>query len=489
MKYLIACVRFSLAAVFILALLDSVSSQSQTQPKAKVTEVALTGFRTDGGIVNLIEGESSYFHSGRQRGELKSLQPLQNLDVIQTGDTARCEILLNPGYYLRLAANPRVVFLNLSQSNLKLKILRGSAILELVVIADPGASLPYDRPLTISTPAGEFVTVKRGIYRFDVSPTETDLRVTKGGSVVAGVRVADGMKAMLRDGKPTVVKFKGEAGDGFDAWSRERAGSLIKSNKSLKDTDWHRHLQKNPLSYLNVLANEGHGASDRYVVSALGGLVSFVEAVAYQHGQQAWTKLSEGENLEYGDRVRTGADSRAEVLIYPNCYLRLAGNTEIVYDQRPDTYAAIKVLEGSAIISNRSERKDATPISLVAREGEFEILRVGDYRLNTNANGQMEMLVYDGLARISGREIKQGHKAVLMARDMVIAELQKGSLDSFDVWSRQRRTTAPLSRRVRFLGLWFYDKARGAYTYVPGEMDFHSPYGGRYAIGFLGMFH
>ena len=493
-KYLIPCVRSALPAVFIFAFLNSVSSQSPKQPKPEVTEVMLTGFRTEGGVVNLIEGEATYFHSGREAEKLKQLQRLDNADAIQTGPNGLAEILLNPGYYLRLAANTNVVFLDLSQNNLKLKISRGSAIFEIVVIGERPLSPLYvtpNYPLTISTPAGEFVTLKRGIYRFDVSANETDLKVTKGQSVVAGARVEDGMKATLRNGLPTVMKFKQEAGDGFDGWSRERAGLLIKSNKSLKNTDWHRHLKNNPLNYLNIQDSERHGpGNERFVVSAIGGLVSFVEAgVTYKRGENAWTELSQDENLEYGDRVRTGPDSRAEIRVYPNCYLRLSGNTEIVYDRRSDGFAAIKLVRGSAIIWTRLKGKDQTPVSFVAPQGEFEILKEGVYRLNSRANGETEMLVYEGRARIAGREIKDGQKAVFAEGGLAILEMQQKALDSFDVWSREKSPSMSLSTRVPLGGLWFYDQTSGAYTFVPGVLDFHSPYGGRYSVGFLGMWH
>jgi hypothetical protein len=482
----------ALAAALMFAFSNPAASQSQKPPERQSTEVTLSGFLTDGGVVNLIEGDVAYFPSGGRASELKPQQELSNQDAIQTGQNGRVEILLNPGYYLRLSANTYVVFLDLAPNNLKLKISKGSAICEIVVIGNAGwYYIPLDDPITISTPAGEFVTVKGGVYRFDVGSDETGLKVTKGLSVVAGARVEGGMKATLRNGSASVTKFNKDAGDGFDIWSRERAGLLVKSNKSLRKTDWHRQLRSNPLSYLNIKDTERHERrNERYVVSAIGGFVNFLEAgVTYKHGDAAWTELSEGVGLEYGDRVKTGPDSRAEILVYPNCYLRLAGNTEIVYARRSDGYAAIKLLRGSAIISSRLDGKEHTPVSFVAPQSECEILRKGVYRLNRSANGLTEILVYEGRARIAGREIKDGQKAVLAEGGPAIGPMQKNALDSFDVWSRQRSPALSLSRRVQLRGMWYFDQPFGAYTFVPGWLDFHSPYGGRYSVGFLGRWH
>lgn len=491
-KRYIRLVRFALAAALICCFINPVASQSQKQPQPQEEAVRLSGFLTDGGVVNLIEGEAAYSPSSGQPSELKLQQRLGNGDAIQTGQNGRAEILLTPGYYLRLAADTHVVFLDLSPNNLKLKISKGSAICEIVVLGNVGwYYIPLEDSMTISTPAGEFVTVKGGVYRFDVGANETDLKVTKGLSVVAGARVESGMKATLRNGSPSVTKFNKDSGDGFDLWSRDRAGLLVKSNKTLRKTDWHRQLRSNPLSYLNIQDSERHERRhERYVVSAIGGFVNFLEAgVTYKHGDAAWTELSEGIGLEYGDRVKTGPDSRAEILVYPSCYLRLAGNTEIVYTQRSDGYAAIQLVRGSAIIFTRLEGKEHTPVSFIAPQGEGEILRKGIYRMNRGANGHTEILVFEGRARIAGREIKDGQKAVFAEDGPVIASMQKKAVDSFDVWSRQRSPSMSLSRRVQLRGMWYLDQAFGAYTYVPGWVDFHSPYGGRYSVGFLGRWH
>jgi hypothetical protein len=491
-RYFIWFVESALAAILMFS---PAAGQSQRQPEPETTEASLRGFLTDGGVVNLIEGEVAYFPSGGQAARLKHRQHLSNRDVLQTGQNGRAEILLNPGYYLRLAANTYVVFLDLSPNNLKLKISKGSAIFEILVVSDPfmyfGNSARHrypavDEPMTISTPAGEFVTVKGGVYRFDVSDNETDLKVTKGLSVVAGAQVENGMQATLRNGSASVIKLNKDVGDRFDIWSRERAGLLVESNKSLRKTDWHRHLRRNPRSYIDIKDPGRHERrNERYVVSAIGGFVSFLEAgVTYKHGEAAWSELTEGVGLEDGDRVKTGPDSRAEILVYPNCYLRLAGDTEIVYTLRSDGYAAIELVQGSAIISSRLDGKEHTPVSFVAPQGEFEILRKGVYRLN-RASGHTELLVYEGRARIGGREIKDGRKAVFAEGGPAITPMQKKAVDSFDVWSGQRSPSPSFSRRVSLRGMWYFHQEFGAYTFVPGALDAQSPYGGKYSVGFL----
>ena len=84
---------------------------------------------------------------------------------------------MNPGAYLRLSPNSRVRFLDLSPDNLKLKLLQGSAIIEVLVDQldrNPSGKDVRDKftayqPITVLTPDAEFVTARSGIYRSDVN--------------------------------------------------------------------------------------------------------------------------------------------------------------------------------------------------------------------------------------------------------------------------------------------------------------------------------
>jgi hypothetical protein len=465
-----------------------------------------------GGVINMIEGEVTGGRDGIAGQSLKPNQQLEKGYVVQVGGGGRAEILLNPGYYLRLSKDTQAAFLNLSRENLKVKISHGSAIIEVLEIPDPsrtfGPSIPAEllggiyQPITIVTPQGEFATITGGVYRFDVSANgTTDLKVAKGLAVVAGDRVKGGMRATLRNGRAALMKFDKDFSDAFDNWSRERAALLVKTNKSLRNTQWSKHLRKKRSSYLRIEDDERRErAKEQFTVSAIGGFVSSVEdGVVFMSGESEWERLSDGADLRYGDRVRTGEDSRVEILLYPACYLHLSSNTEIIYSERPDGGAAVKLLRGSAIVTSELEGKDQALVTFVAPQAEYEIVRKGVYRLNVMQGDKPEMIVYEGRVRVKGSEIKGGQKVVLQDAGLALFPISKRGLDSFDIWSRKRAASllatdewvkhlmADFRReRAYFGGMWFFDQASGAYTFVPGIWDFRSPYGEQYSTKFWG---
>lgn len=114
--------------LFVLAHAATVTGQSQQS----VDRELLKGFLVKGGRPNLIEGNVQLINASNSVMALKSNQTFENGDTIQSAASGRAEILLVPGYYLRLDHNTRISLLDLSPGNLKLKLWSGSAILEVI---------------------------------------------------------------------------------------------------------------------------------------------------------------------------------------------------------------------------------------------------------------------------------------------------------------------------------------------------------------------
>jgi hypothetical protein len=276
---------------------------------------------------------------------------------------------------------------------------------------------------------------------------------------------------------------------------------LVQHNKSLKNTSWSKQLRKNPHNHLKIEEEDWRARRrKRLTISAIGGVATFVEeGVLVKSDETKWQALTEDFTLNYGDHVKTGENSRAEILVYPICALHLAGNTEIVYAEGPDGNTAVKLLKGSAIITYEPANKDDPLVSFIAPDGRYEILKAGVYRLNILPGLKSEIIVYDGMARVDGRDIKVGKKAVFGNSEVAIIPIDKKAADAFDIWSRRR--PVPSKRRVDLeyrkarqfefpaylSGLWFYDPAVGAHTFVPGTWRVKSPYGGHYSVKFAGL--
>ena len=95
-------------------------------------------------------------------------EDLEKGDVVKTGYDGRVEILLNPGSYMRVAENSEFELSNNSLENLEVRLIRGTAIME-VTGADDTELL-----INITTPHTRMAIVRRGLYRVNVVPGDTD---------------------------------------------------------------------------------------------------------------------------------------------------------------------------------------------------------------------------------------------------------------------------------------------------------------------------
>ncbi len=137
---------------------------------------------------------------------------------------------------------------------------------------------------------------------------------------------------------------------------------MIETNHSLKkDAPWSKNKEGKE-AMVDVPASDQKG--NPYVVSARPGTVNFVEmGVEFSTGQQGWHTLADKTVLAAGDKVRTQRYSFVELMMFPDLYLRLDGNSEVLLEQLSNEKIAFKVLQGSAILDvARFDRKELPDI-------------------------------------------------------------------------------------------------------------------------------
>lgn len=231
-----------------------------------------------------------------------------------------------------------------------------------------------------------------------------------------------------------------------------------------------------------------------YVVSAKAGVINIIEGdVSYINNKAESSKLTSGDELKEGDAVKTGANSRAEILLTPGCYLRLAENTQFILSNTSVKTFRIEILEGSALIE-ASIIED--PMTVATPKTEFSIIRKGIYRFNVTADGKAEAAVRKGRITYNTTVIKEGKKAVLDNGMFAIASYDKKGADSFDQWSKDRAQTLiaanrslenrSINRSALFgfvSNVWIRDARSGCYTFLPFGSGFSSPYGWDYLVG------
>jgi len=500
----------SSALIILLSLVGAASAQAPKKtPVPYESRINLKGFRLTGGVVNVVEGQAACACRAQEARRLRPRQELANGDTVRTGRGARAEILLVPGYYLRLSGDTEATLLDLASDNLKLKVSKGSAIVEVSVNKSKGRMGYFPEEVmrgiydlvTVITPSGEFALTRGGAYRIDVPEGgASELKVLKGAAVVAGKEVEGGETAKVGGASVEVSKPRAGAEDDFDAWSRGRAARLVGANKSAGRAAWYKHLRDTPRSYFFIDDPERPGQmKEVYTVSALGGLVGFAdEGTAYKRGEAAWQALREGEALAFGDTVRTGEAGRAEILLYPECYLHLSAGSEAVYLEGAGGGVLVKLLKGSAVVGSKLGKGSEGLVTLAADGARYELVRRGVYRLNVSRGGGSELLVYEGAARFEGGEIKEGRKGSARGtQPAAVSPIDKGARDGFDVWSERRGTLTIAEnkfarallltfklRRHHNVGLWYLEETSGEYTFVPGRWSFGSPYGGDYSVKF-----
>jgi uncharacterized membrane protein YgcG len=184
------------------------------------------------GGINYVSGNVTVQHLGEQRQRALTLKDnLRTGDIVTTGAGGRVEVLLNPGSYMRVDENSEFELADASLDNLLVKLVRGSAVLEVTGASD------VDLALAINTPQAETLIVKGGLYRFNVLPDETtEIRVRKGLAFygkAAPTKIKGGQKVIIRRGGTEVVKLDKKEQDTLDLWSKERTQTLARANARL----------------------------------------------------------------------------------------------------------------------------------------------------------------------------------------------------------------------------------------------------------------
>jgi len=153
-------------------------------------------------------------------------------DFVRTGRDGLVEMLLNPGSYLRVGENSEFQLTNNSLDALEIKLIRGTAIIEAT------GSDETELAINITTPHAKMLIVRRGLYRVNVVPGDnTELIVRKGRVLLADshTKIKSGNKVIFNSTTFSVARLTGadKGKDTFEAWSKERAGTLASANRAI----------------------------------------------------------------------------------------------------------------------------------------------------------------------------------------------------------------------------------------------------------------
>ena len=446
---------------------------------------------------NTVVGDVIYVRENAKFSVETDLE-LKQADTLRTGANARVELLLQPGNFLRAGADTEFHFADDRYDRLKFLLKQGTLTFELLKNDWEDTSDFYDtlkqgfELIRIITPHAEVFITQPGIFRINTTDGRTELIVRRGEALIDGRRVKEKRAAVAAGGSVNVSEVDMKVEDAFDRWARERSEKLIEANHALKkDSPWAKKKEGREPT-VDMPASEQRGGGNPHVVSARPGAVNFVElGVEFSSENKEWQELTEKSVLVPGDKLRTSRYSFVELMMFPDLYLRLDGQSEVLLEKLSNENLAFKVLRGSAILDvARFDRKELPEITISGPSSSAVVTEEGNYRINARTSTE-EIIVRRGKLQIQDRSV--GSCRVISGGNTF--ECDRKIIDNFDVWSQHRgegqhftgsvmATRLGQLRRRRFknTGFWYQHQPAGQYTFVPFfSTYFRSPYGGTYS--------
>ncbi|MEO7660727.1 MAG: FecR domain-containing protein [Pyrinomonadaceae bacterium] len=259
-------------------------------------------------------------------------------------------------------------------------------------------------------------------------------------------------------------------------------------------------------SGLNAQENDRNSVSDKYIISANAGGVNYIEGnvtVIRKNGTSG--RLLKRDRVEVGDSVSTGMDGRAEILLNPGSYIRIAGNTTFEFGTTDLEDLRLRLERGSAMFEVFAS--DEFRVSVFTPRGKTVLMETGVYRVDVLRDGTATVAVTEGRAEVGDSKrtvVKGGRNAQIGTDAVAVTKFDRGDRDELAQWSRSRAkdltkmTSSLKNRDVRNLlinsfsdrywmgnsfGLWIFSPFTGSFCFMPYGRGWYSPYGFDYRTG------
>lgn len=240
--------------------------------------------------------------------------------------------------------------------------------------------------------------------------------------------------------------------------------------------------------------------SELYVISAKAGGVNYTQGKVAVSKDTRSGYLLKGDRLEIGDKVSTGADGRAEILLNPGSFVRLGENTDFEFVSTSLDDLKIRLTRGSAMFELIAD--DEFDVLIETPKGSFKAVESGVYRVDVLADGSGKISVYNGKAKVvdaNATEVKKSRTAVVNGNNVSVEKFDRGDKGDLEVWSKARaKELAKINSKLQrddlrnsllnsynrrgwgfndSFGLWAFDRISGQYCFVPFGYGWGSPYG------------
>jgi hypothetical protein len=231
--------------------------------------------------------------------------------------------------------------------------------------------------------------------------------------------------------------------------------------------------------------------------TALPGTINYVEGQV-SIGNQALKADSVGSAELQAGQTLTTANGRAEILLTPGIFLRLDNNSSVTMITPSLTDTRVELLKGRANVEVTEIHKENS-IRIASAGASTELLKKGLYEFDADRN---LVRVFDGKATVEdqGRsvDVKGGREVSLNAGDELKArkfDKDANEEDELYRWSKLRSSYLAEANNdaarmyvgnAWYGGGWYWDPWFGAYTFIPANGVFYSPFGwGFYSPSFV----
>jgi len=193
------------------------------------------------------------------------------------------------------------------------------------------------------------------------------------------------------------------------------------------------------------------GAWGQSVISAHSGMIHYVEGKVLLEGQPVEAKFGDFPEVK-NDQVLETAEGRAEVLLTPGVFLRMAENSSFKMLSNKLSDTAFEVKSGSIMVEADEIRKD-TAITIRYKDSTIALAKQGLYRVDADSD---RLRVYDGEADVTyGIKTVQVHKGhqVVLDEALLATTFDTKDTDAFYRW---------VSRRSEYIAAANISSARAA---------------------------
>ena len=242
------------------------------------------------------------------------------------------------------------------------------------------------------------------------------------------------------------------------------------------------------------------------VLSVNSGLVHYSEGNVYAADKLVEPKFGHFPELKNNDVLRT-EEGRAEILLSPGSFLRVAENSSVRMISNRLTDTKIELLTGEALVETVDQLKDkaaamvkGNAITMIYKDASISLVKSGVYVFSADSG---RLRVYEGEAVVtaggSQLTLKKG-KETLLGAALMASKFDAKLGDELVRWSYRRagyvamaNVSAAKSFRDNGYGYggfsmlggglgsgWAFNPYYGMYTFVPGFGLASSPFGYSY---------